>query len=159
MKINERRKRAKIYPLKYYTQTGYLKPPTFFYVGLLFLARTWIVLILSLASRETGEKILTLLLPDRHYFYWGLASGVVSIILLLLSGRDHEKHPFIHVIWKSGYLFLLVSIFFDLCLQLHYLYLDKFQYSITASLQLVFVSWLLLYCIKSKHLKQCFTQK
>ena len=158
MKKNQQRKLAKIYPLKYYTQTGYLKPPAFFYIGLLFLARTWIILILSLASRETGQKILALLLPDRNYFYWGLASGAVSIILLLLSGRDHEKHPWIQAIWKKGALFLLASVSFDLCLQLYHLYLDKFQYSLAASIQLVFVSWFLLYCIKSKHLKACFTQ-
>lgn len=158
MKKNGQRKRAEIYPLKYYTQTGYLKPPIFFYIGSLFLARMWIILVLSLASQQTGEKILTLLLPDRHYFYYGLASGFFSIVLLLLSGRDHEKQPFIHTLWKKGYSFLLVSIIGDFCFQLHYLYLDKFQYSFFASLQLVFVIWLFLYCIKSQHLKRSFTQ-
>lgn len=158
MKTNEQRKQAKIYPLKYYTQTGYLKPPVFFYIALLFLARTWIVLVLSIASQQSGEKILALLLPDRHYFYYGLASGFFSIVLLLLSGRDREKYPFIHALWRRGYPFLLASIVLDFFLQLYYLYIDQFQYSLSASLQLVFVSWLFLYCIKSKHLKQSFTQ-
>ena len=158
MTKNRERTLGNIYPLKYYTKTGYLKPPFLFYIGLLFLSRTWIILILTLASRETGEKVLSLLLPDRQYFYWGIASGSVSIILLLLSGQDHEKYFYIRIIWKYGYAFLLASIVFDFCLQLHYLFLSHFQYSVSASLQLVLISWLFLYCIKSRHLKKSFTQ-
>jgi len=146
----------KIYALKFYTQSGDLKPPTYFYYGLLFLARTWALLIISLASRETGNKLLAMFYPDKLHFYLGLASGLIAIILFLLSGRDHDKHPLICKIWQTGYPFLLLSIFFDLGLQLYYLYLDHFQYSIEASLQLVIVTWLLLLCLRSKHLKASF---
>jgi len=146
----------KIYALKFYTQSGDLKPPTYFYYGLLFLARTWALLIISLASRETGNKLLAIFYPDKLHFYLGLASGLIAIILFLLSGRDHDKHPLICKVWQQGYPFLLLSIFFDLGLQLYYLYLDHFQYSIEASLQLVAVSWLLLLCLRSKHLKASF---
>ena len=157
MSENSRKKKLKIYPLKYYTKTGHLTPPIFFYIGLIFLARTWMLLIFSLASRETGEKVLLLLMPDRHYFYWGLASGFLSIILLALSGREYTTQSFFLTLWKKGYFMLVVSIIFDLGLQLYYLNLDHFRYSLFASFQLVFIIWLLLYCFKSKHLKQCFT--
>jgi hypothetical protein len=146
----------KIFPLQFYTQSGDLKPPRYFYYGLLFLARTWILLIISLASRETGNKLLAIFYPDKTHFYFGLASGLIAIILFFLAGRDHDKQPFICTIWQKGYPFLLLSVCFDLALQLYYLYIDRFQYSIEASIQLVFVIWLLLFCWRSKHLKASF---
>ena len=146
----------KIYALKFYTQAGDLKPPTYFYFGLLFLARTWALLIISLASFETGNKLLAIFYPDQMHFYLGLVSGLVAIILFLLSGRDHDKHPIICKIWQKGYPFLVLSILFDLGLQLYYLYLDRFQYSVEASIQLVVILWLLLLCTRSKHLKASF---
>lgn len=146
----------KIFPLQFYTQSGDLKPPTYFYYGLLFLARTWALLIISVASRETGNKLLAIFYPDKTHFYFGLTSGLIAIILFLLAGRDHDKHPFICKLWRHAYPFLLLSICFDLALQLYYLYLDQFQYSIEASVQLVLVIWLLLFCVRGKHLKASF---
>lgn len=146
----------KIFPLQFYTQSGDLKPPTYFYYGLLFLARTWILLIISVASRETGNKLLVIFYPDKTHFYFGLISGLMAIVLFVISGRDHDKHPFIGKIWQIGYPFLLLSVCFDLVLQLYYLYLDRFQYSLEASVQLVLISWLLLFCLRSKHLKASF---
>lgn len=146
----------KIYPLKFYTQSGDLKPPTYFYYGLLFLARTWALLIISLASSETGNKLLTMFYPDRTHFYLGLVSGVIAIVLFILSGRDHDKHPLICKVWQKAYPFLLLGILLDLTLQLYYLYLVKFQYSLEASIQLVCIIWLLLFCVRSKHIKASF---
>lgn len=146
----------KIFPLKFYTQSGDLKPPTYFYFGLLFLARTWALLIISVASRETGNKLLAIFYPDKMHFYFGLASGLIAIILFFLSGRDHDKYPVICKIWQKAYPFLLLSILADLYLQLYYLYLVRFQYSVEASIQLVLAIWLLLLCVRSKHLKASF---
>lgn len=147
---------VKIYALKFYTQSGNLKPPTYFYFALLFLARTWALLIISVTSRATGNKLLAIFYPDKIHFYLGLASGLIAIILFLLCGRDHDKHPIISKLWKKSYPFLLLSILVDLGLQLYYLYLVRFQYSVEASIQLVVVIWLLLLCLRSKHLKASF---
>lgn len=146
----------KIFPLQFYSQSGDLKPPIIFYYALLFLARTWALLIISTASRETGNKLLAIFYPDKTHFYLGLISGLIAIVLFLISGRDHDKHPVICKVWQKGYPFLLFSVLLDLGLQLYYLYLNRFQYSIEASIQLVLVSWLLLFCLKSKHLKASF---
>ena len=146
----------KLFPLKFYTHAGDLKPPTYFNYGLIFLARTWALLIISLTSQETGNKLLTLFYPDKMHFYLGLASGFIAICLFFLSGRDHDKHPFIAKIWQKGYPYLIFAIVVDLGLQLYYLYLDKFQYSFEASVQLVVIIWLLLLCTRSKHLKASF---
>lgn len=146
----------KIFPLQFYTQSGDLKPPVYFNYALLFLARTWALLIISLTSRETGNSLLVMFYPDKDHFYFGLASGVIAIILFLLSGRDHDKHPFICRLWQQSYPFLLLCISFDLILQLYFLYLDRFQYSVQASVQLVLIIWILLFCLRSKHLQASF---
>ena len=146
----------KLFPLKFYTHSGDLKPPTYFNYGLLFLARTWALLVISVASRETGNKLLAIFYPDKMHFYFGLASGVIALALFFLSGSDHHKHAFMGKLWKKGYPFLIFGILFDLGLQLYYLYVDKFQYSLEASIQLVVVIWFLLLCTRSKHLKTSF---
>ncbi|WP_413702348.1 DUF2919 domain-containing protein [Psychromonas sp. KJ10-10] len=117
---------------------------------------TWVLLIISLASRETGNQLLALFYPDKSHFYFGLASGLIAIILFFLAGRDHDKHPLICKLWQKGYSLLLISVLFDLALQLYYLYLDRFQYTLEASVQLVLILWILLFCIKSRHLKASF---
>lgn len=147
---------VKIFPLQFYTQSGDLKPPTYFNLGLLFLARTWVLLIISVTSRETGNQLLSIFYPDKTHFYLGLASGLIAIILFFLAGRDHDKHPIICKLWQKSYPLLLISAFGDLALQLYFLYLDKFQYTLEASIQLVFILWVLLFCVKSKHLKASF---
>ncbi|MEI6897773.1 MAG: DUF2919 domain-containing protein [Psychromonas sp.] len=146
----------KIFALKFYTQSGDLTPPTYFYYGLLFLARTWVLLIITLTSGATGNKLLMMFYPNKVHFYFGLASGLIAIVLFFLSGKDHDKHPLICKVWQQGYPFLLLSILFDLGLQLYYLSLQRFQYSLQASIQLVVVIWLLLLCLRSNHLKASF---
>ncbi len=148
----------KIYPLHYYTQSGNLKPPIFFYFTLLFLARTWALLIISVASRNTGNKILAMFYPDKTHFYLGLISGFIALLLFLLSGRDHDKHYWLSKLWQIGYPFLLLSIITDFALQLYYLSINHFQYSLGASLQLVIIIWSLLYSVRSKHLKASFVR-
>ena len=149
----------KIYPLHNYTQSGDLKPPLFFYFTLLFLARTWALLIISVASRHTGHKILAMFYPDKTHFYLGLISGFIALLLFLLSGRDHGKHYWLSKLWQIGYSFLLLSIMADFALQLYYLSINHFQYSVGASLQLVIIIWLLLYSVRSKHLKASFIRR
>lgn len=149
----------KIFPLQYYTQSGNLKPPVYFYIILLFLARTWVLLIISTASRSTGSSLLTLFYPDNRYFYLGLVSGFIALVLFLLSGRDHDKHPSLSKLWQFGYIFLLLNITIDFLLQVYFLTMHHFQYSIGASFQLVAIIWVFLYSIKSEHLKMCFKRK
>ncbi len=146
----------KLYPLNYYSESGNLNPPRYFYLSLLFLARTWILLIISVVSRSTGDKLLGIFYPDKFHFYAGLASGFIALLLFFLAGRDHDKQPFICKCWQKGYLFLLLGVIADLVLQLYYLQLNHFQYSVSASIQIVVIGWILIFTLTSKHLKDAF---
>ncbi|MFT6926784.1 MAG: hypothetical protein ACJAZP_002404 [Psychromonas sp.] len=146
----------RLYPLDCYSPSGNLKPPKFFYLVLLFLARTWTVFIISVVLRDSGNPLLLLFYPNKIHFYLGLASGCIALLLFFLSGRDHDKHRYFSILWQSSYPLLLVGVVSDLALQLYYLSGKHFQYSFIASVQLVFAIWVLLYCLRSKQLKDCF---
>jgi len=133
-----------------------LKPPIFFYISLFFLARTWGVLVISVVSRQTGNDILSVFYADKLHFYLGLLSGSIALLLFMLSGRNHEKFPCLSKCWKKSYPFLIANILVDFILQCYFLSIDHFQYSISASIQLVLIIWIFLYTIKSTHLKTSF---
>jgi len=148
--------KIRLYPLDCYSPSGNLKPPIFFYLLLLFLARTWALLIISVILRDSGNQLLHLFYPNKIHFYLGLASGSSALLLFFLCGRDHDKHQCLSKLWQSSYPLLLLGVVSDLALQLYFLLDKHFQYSFVASVQLVFAIWVLLYCISSKHLKDCF---
>jgi len=145
-----------IFPLHCYTQSGNLKPPLFFYLSLLFLARTWVLLIISQVSRDTGRDMLLLFYPVPAHFYLGLLSGSIALLLFFLSGRDHDKQRILSKLWQKGFLLLLMAIVADFSLQLYYLSLSHFHYSIQASLQVVIIIWIFLYSRRSRQLKASF---
>ncbi|WP_354624475.1 DUF2919 domain-containing protein [Psychromonas sp. MME2] len=145
-----------IFPLQYYTESGNLKPPIYFYITLFFIARTWALLIISLTSRETGTTLLAIFYPEKTHFYLGLLTGFIALMLFLLAGRDHDKHKYLSLLWQNSYPLLMVSLLCDLALQIYYLSLHHYQYSLTASIQLVAILWLFLYCLTSKHLRASF---
>jgi len=76
-----------------------------------------------------------------------------------LAGRNHDKYQWVSKLWQIGYYLLIINIAFDFLLQLHVLQLQHFQYSLSASIQLVSIIWIALYTLKSEHLKMCFVRK
>ena len=149
-------KLTNLYALKYYTNAGDLKPPALFLFVLLFLSRTWVLFVLSLASTQTGNDILLLFYPDKVHFYLGLLLGLLPVIVLAVSGRRHTQNSWAMKGWPWCFYLVVFSVLGDIGLQLYYIYLAKFAYSATASIQLVFALWCLLYINKSKHLTDSF---
>ncbi|MFT6985412.1 MAG: hypothetical protein ACJAT7_001221 [Psychromonas sp.] len=145
-----------IFPLHCYTESGNLKPPLFFYLSLLFLARAWALFIISQISPDTGGEMLTLFYPVQSHLYFGLISSFIALLLFFLSGRDHDKQRILSKLWQRGFLFLLSSIIGDFALQLYYLSINHFHYSLQASLQLVIIIWIFLYSVRSRQLKASF---
>ncbi|RBW47167.1 DUF2919 domain-containing protein [Psychromonas sp. B3M02] len=150
--------KTRLYALKHYTEAGDLKTPPLFIYLLFFLSRTWILLIISLASQQTGDKLLMLFYPEQMHFYTGLLVGFLPVLVFLISGRRHAQKKWAITIWPACYYLMVMSLLADLLLQLYYLTLEHFQYSVSASLQLVIVSWATIYVFKSKHLRDSFKQ-
>lgn len=146
----------RLYPLQHYTEAGDLKAPKLLLYILLFLARTWVLLIISIVSRETGHKILPLFYPDTMHFYFGLGVGFFVLIVFFISGRRHAQDKWALKYWPICFYLIVLSALGDLALQLYYLNLDHFRYSVTASIQLVLVAWSLIYIIRSQQLRDSF---
>lgn len=142
--------------MKYYTQSGELSPPIFFYLSLIFLARTWVLFVISLVLHDNGSPVLALIYPQKDAFYLGLISGVIALLLFILSGRVHHDNSLAVILWRRSYPFLMLSISSDFILQLYSLSQNNFQYSLIASVQLVLIIWIFLYSLRSSHLKMSF---
>jgi len=148
--------KRRLYPLQHYSESGDLKSPPLLLYILLFLSRTWMLLIISVASFETGNKLLPIFYPDKLHFYLGLIIGFLPIVIFAVSGRRHAQDKWALRFWPYCLYLLIISAMGDLGFQLYYLYLEHFEYSITASIQLVITAWICIYFIKSKHLIDCF---
>lgn len=86
-------------------------------------------------------------------------SGSLALGLFILAGRNHDKYAWISKIWQLGFYLFVINIVCDMLLQLYILQLQHFKYSLSASIQLVSISWIALYTLKSQHLKMCFIRK
>lgn len=144
----------RLYPISHYDQQGDLKPPLWFYLSLIFLARTWVIWIMSLTIRPDGGKILALFYPLKANFLLGLASGGFAVLLFLIAHRKQNR--WLAPIWHRGRSLLLLATLIDLSLQIQSLLFHHFSYSWHASLQLVIACWILLYVASSKRLAASF---
>lgn len=148
--------KKRLYALQHYTESGDLKAPPILLFILLFLSRTWVLLIISVASQQTGNTLLQIFYPEKSHFYLGLSVGVLPVLIFVISGRRHAQDKWAIRCWPWCFFLILLTTFSDLALQLYYLYMMHFTYSVAASLQIVLVTWSCLYLFKSKQLRDCF---
>ncbi|MCE2593306.1 DUF2919 domain-containing protein [Motilimonas cestriensis] len=143
-----------LYPISQYDNNGDLKPPIWFYASLFFLARTWVIWIMSATIRPDGSKIMALFYPIKVHFFMGMASGALAVVLFLIASRKENK--WIAPLWHKGRALLLFAVLIDFGLLLNAIVDQHFSYSWASALQLVLVSWILLYTLKSQRLADCF---
>ncbi|MBU2891928.1 DUF2919 domain-containing protein [Colwellia sp. D2M02] len=77
------KKTLKNLPLTAFNEAGWLKPPLWVYINLIFMAKGLIIFILSLASLRTGDQILAVLYPDKNTLYIAIALSVVPLATLV----------------------------------------------------------------------------
>lgn len=96
-----------------YDGKGQLRLPFLFWLILLLLARTWLLLVMAGASRQQGSDLLALFYPDRQAFWIGLVSGAPALFDMLLTGY-RARWP---RIWQYGHSVLVLSLLVNLLLQ------------------------------------------
>ncbi len=144
----------RLYPISQYDNAGDLKPPVWFYLSLFFLARTWIVWIMSATIRPDGSKLMALFYPLKTHFFFGLISGTLAVILFLIAHRKHNK--WIAPFWHKGKILLLTCASIDLAFLLNAISQHHFSFSWANAIQLVIVCWIIIYSLKSKRLSDAF---
>ena len=77
--------------------------PFLLWVILLFQARAWLLLVMAGASRQQGDTLLRLFVPDTSTFFVGLAMGLPALLCMVLSGY---RQRFPRVWWVCRYVLL-----------------------------------------------------
>jgi Protein of unknown function (DUF2919). len=96
--------------------------PKQLHLCLLILIRSYIILLLALASQQQSAQLLELFYPDPNQLYWGLLLGSPALLCWLAGAyRQREGHPFYHGFWRRGRWLCSISAFGELILQLHIL--------------------------------------
>lgn len=80
--------------------------PFLLWVILLFQARAWLLLIMAGASRQQGDQLLSLLVPDNQTLYIGLLIGLPALLAIVLTGY-RQRFPRLwgrwrYLLWLSG---------------------------------------------------------
>ncbi|WP_438864784.1 DUF2919 family protein [Neptunicella sp.] len=139
-------------PLNYYDQQGRVKPLGSFIFCLLYLARGYLVFVISMSYRADTGFLLGLFYPQKSDFYYSLLLGGPAVVLaLVMLYRDK--------LWQLNYLFifksikplLVVTLLVDFLLHLRVAYQQDWQFSwILAATFVVDIS-LIYYFMRSRY--------
>ncbi|MGL4205991.1 MAG: DUF2919 family protein [Aeromonadaceae bacterium] len=131
--------------------------PWALHLCLLALMRSYILLLLALASQQQSATLLALFYPDPHQLYWGLALGAPAALCWLASAyRQRAEHPLYHRIWRFGRPLCLLSALGELWLQLNILAQHAWQFSWPQACSLGLGIWCVSYLLLASGLKRAF---
>ena len=131
--------------------------PWSLHLCLLALMRSYLLLLLALASQQQSATLLELFYPDPHQLYWGLALGTPAALCWLASAyRQRPGHPIYHRVWRLGRPLCLLSALGELWLQLHIVEQHGWQFSWPQAAALGLGIWSLSYLLLASGLKQAF---
>lgn len=131
--------------------------PLQLHLCLLILIRSYIILLLALASQQQSAQLLELFYPDPHQLYWGLLLGSPALLCWLAGAyRQREGHPFYHGFWRSGRWLCCISAFGELILQLQILSRHHWSFDWPQVLLLSASVWSCGYLLFSRHLTTTF---
>ncbi|MBY6105337.1 DUF2919 domain-containing protein [Ferrimonas balearica] len=143
------------YTFDHFDRHGQLKPGLWLLLVMLFCAKTWLLFVLSAASRQHGADLMGLFYPDRQDFYLGLALGLPALVLLWAQSQRHNLNVAKHL-WHWGRPLLLATWSAQMALQLKALTLSHGQFHWAPALTLMLSFWVGLYLFKSHHCKAVF---
>lgn len=144
------------YSFEHYDTHGYLKASLWLWLGWLFLARAWVVLVLAGVSREHGPTILSLIYPDTQMLYVGLVAGLPSMILMWLIHLRHIKRWYVWLWVAWGRTLTLLTLVIQGGQTLYHIYLQHGVFQWANALTLLILLWFFLYLARSQRVKDCF---
>ncbi len=150
------KKTLKSLPLTAFNEEGWLKPPLWIYINLIFMAKGILIYIASIASRGIGDKVMALMYPEKIAFYIALALSLVPFITLvsLTLGKLQDNLK----IKKALLLLCIVEIASEMVFAIKFLLsTSQSLYSTTFKL-LILQVFLLLFAALSKEVIAFFKQ-
>lgn len=141
----------------FHTFDGRPPLPKQLHICLLILIRSYIILLLALASQQQSAQLLELFYPDPQQLYWGIALGAPAL-LCWLSGayRQREGHPIYHALWCKGRWLCIISALGELILQLQILSQHRWTFDWQQAFLLSASVWSCSYLLFSRQLTAIF---
>ncbi|MFQ6370612.1 DUF2919 family protein [Shewanella sp. YIC-542] len=135
-------------------EQGHVRPPRVLYLLLLFLARGWVIFIMSLTISSDRAELVRLFYPERADFLTALVAGSGAVLAFFLIMAERRRKP----LWLSGAfvrlrLLLLLFLLLDAILLFARLSHAHFMFDWATALDGLLLFWSLLYLYHSRQLK------
>lgn len=136
---------------------GYIKPPLFLYLILVFVARGWCIFIASLTQFNDRAGLVRLFYPEKSDFILALIAGVGAVVLYgLVIAERKRSWPILIPLFQHSKVFLGLLLLVDGVFLLQRIIHDDYLFNIGYSLDGLFLFWSIIYVIKSKRLHYYF---
>ncbi|WP_026375098.1 DUF2919 domain-containing protein [Aestuariibacter salexigens] len=141
-------------PLSSYDEAGRVKPPAMWYAVLIFLARAYVIAIAVFSSSQPVEQTMDFFYPTHELFYAALAMGLPALVLFGLTSIREKLYgsrlrALFRVLLPGAFACLCV----DMWLLISKLSVQHWQFAWSTALTLLVQIALLLYVVKSRHLR------
>jgi hypothetical protein len=150
------KKTLKKLPLTAFNEEGWLKPPLWIYINLIFMSKGILIFIASLASLKTGDQILALLYPEKNTLYIAIALSIIPLATLvsftLGEIQDNLK------VKKLFFLLCVAEIAGEISFAVRLIAMDSHPFSSSSLKMLVLQVIFLLFAITSKKVIAFFKQ-
>ncbi|MCT8986968.1 DUF2919 domain-containing protein [Shewanella phaeophyticola] len=136
---------------------GYIKPPLFLYLILVFLARGWCIFIASLTQFNDRSGLVRLFYPEKTDFILALVAGVGAVLVYgLIIAERKRSWLILRPLFSKSIWFLWALLILDGVFLLQRIVHDDYLFKLGYSLDALFLFWSVIYVLKSKRLHYYF---
>lgn len=140
--------------LKHYDEAGRVKPASGLFCCVLFLSRTWLIFVLTIASGHDSNSILTWFYPKKNYLYLGMFIGLPAFFAYtIVSFREKLNQTMRIRLIKWVVFLLLISCMTDMAYHIYLANRNMWQFSWNISIVLLVDMLIMLYVLRDKHLR------
>ncbi|MBU2970327.1 DUF2919 domain-containing protein [Pseudoalteromonas sp. C2R02] len=142
---------------EFWDKHGVYRAPIALSFTFLILLRTYIIWIFSAVSRRPDLDLMSLFYRNKNDFFIALAIGALALLpAVIFSLRRPSSNPKLAKAWRFMKTPLVLCCVLDLAWLLMQAKSHHFQFSAFLAIQLLLVSWVLFYLIRSKYLPVFF---
>ncbi|WP_261922117.1 DUF2919 domain-containing protein [Shewanella sp. NFH-SH190041] len=136
---------------------GHVKPPLYLYLMLAFLARGWVVWVMSLTQHNDRAGLVRLLYPQQSDFIQALIVGLGAVLIFaLVLAERKRKLDWLAPLFAKSYAILWLVVLAEIVMLWQRLLHAEFLFHWGFALDALASFWCVLYLLKSKHLKAYF---
>jgi len=151
-------------PFTDYDKHGALKVPFTFYIGLVFLLRSFVVWVVALSYRQDSGGLLSLFYPSKSEFTMALIIALPSLIVAVVASlRRVGMGWFIQGLWRNvrGFMALAATVQLGYAVYLGHLSLHNLEHVLVTYpiiIEMIGLVGVLFYCALNRRFKDVSTQ-